>query len=445
MAEEGNNIIDELQVLFNTYFEARTAGKTPDFLELEYIIMERYAYSYIDTKVGLDIAELGLAKYPDSITLKLSLARKYVRINKLDKAKKLIVELEFTASNSSELNLARGEYLIKTGETDKGLAEFQLAIDLADERQTQINAITEFGQMKPGTHKADILYEVGSILNSSIMPDKAIQYLEQGIKLAAGKGLNNQYKMMIAACHMQKNNSGKAIQLYNEILDQSPFFTIAWHALAEIYIKIEDFDNAIKACEYVLAIDEKFWAAYYLLSKAYTGKNNPQKAIEMLTSINGNVRDKENVYTELCTIYRDICDYENEEKTARKIIDIDPDNLNAHVFMCDAMFNTKQWEEVIFHAEILLNAGADEEGLFFCYAVACYNLDEYNKVIELLERLLQQYPDFPDPAPVYLMLWNSYNQIGNEQMTRKYIKKAQEIDPEIESPFGNDNDNGNTD
>ena len=48
----------------------------------------------------------------------------------------------------------------------------------------------------------------------------------------------------------------KAIAMLNDMLDNAPYDLGAWHSLGEAYLANEDFQKALEAADFALAIDE---------------------------------------------------------------------------------------------------------------------------------------------------------------------------------------------
>ncbi len=71
--------------------------------------------------------------------------------------------------------------------------------------------------------------------------------------------------------------------LLNAMLDQNPYNSRAWHMLAESHCSTEAYEEAIEACEYALAIDERDFRALSLIANAYYHRGEYEVAHEYFT------------------------------------------------------------------------------------------------------------------------------------------------------------------
>ena len=429
-----NSLIKLIENLYSEYEKDLALGKVPDFNELQYLILENQVGMLADIKKAVEIAEQGLKQYPDSFLLKIALARKYVTLDLLDKAKPLILELDFVSPDLPQMHIAKGAYLLKTGKMEDGIAELEQAIDLAEDHTLGINAISTIGLRKdPAKGKGVVLHETGIALLEVNLPKKAIPYLKRAIELS--EKTNFLPKTTLAACYNQLGNPDKAIQIYNDILRETPFLINVWIALAELYLQIEDYDNTIDACKYALAIDETNFQARLVLAKAYFGKGEYEESINLLMEISDSIKDKDQMYLHFCEVYTAMEDFENLEKYGLKIIEIHPESHWGYFHTSNALFNQLKWEEVIPYAEKLMEFDSDSEDLLFYFSIACMKTKQEQKAIDMLKCLLEINPDYPEIMTVYTLLVNAYNRMGDEEKAREYFEKARIIDPSVKSPF----------
>ncbi len=77
-----------------------------------------------------------------------------------------------------------------------------------------------------------------------------------------------------------------AVETFQQAIVQFPDDPIAYFSLAQIYMKIGSFDNAIAVCQRLLEKDPDNGQIYLIMAGCFDLKNEPQKAIELVkTSI----------------------------------------------------------------------------------------------------------------------------------------------------------------
>jgi len=73
-----------------------------------------------------------------------------------------------------------------------------------------------------------------------------------------------------------------AVQIFQQAIMQFPDDPAAYFSLAQIYMKIGSFDNAIMACQKLIEKKPDNGQAYLLMAGCFDLKNEPQKAIELI-------------------------------------------------------------------------------------------------------------------------------------------------------------------
>ena len=432
------NILETVEELYKSYYKAIDAGNTPDFSELQYLLMESgYNLSVMDLDTATKIAEHGLRQYPDSFMLKSSLARKYAVSGLYDKAKALVLELDVTHPDCSQTLMAKGTYLVKTGSVEEGIACMKRVIDSAEDEAVRINVLTEVDiQTDPAVYRAKIIAETGETLTKCGLPEKAIPFLEEAMAMNERNGVT---EMSLAACYIQLENTDKAIETYHRILDKSPYFLYAWAALADLYLRLHDFDNAIEACKYALAINNDNYQALFIQSRAYAGKGDYESAIKglgVLRAVEDKMLDKDIFFGHLCAVYTSMQDWDKLEIYGKKLIEIDPKSVWGWFYTANAIINQIRWEEAIIFLEKVLEFEPDLEDILLYYGVACIKTNQEEKAIASLERMLELYPDSEHKLYAYIQLVNAHGILtGHEEITREYWEKAYEIDPTLINPF----------
>ena len=439
--EKDFNPLDAMEELYKSYYKAINSGNAPDFSELQYMFMEGgYNLSVIDLDTAMKIAEHGLKQYPNSFLLKSSLAIKYTISGLCDKARALVLELDVTRPDCAQTLMAKGAYLVKTGSVEEGIACMQSVIDSAEDEATRINALTELDiHTDPDDCRTRAIRDTGEILAECGQPEKAIPFLEEAMAMTK---CDNVIQMSLAACYIQLGNTDKAIEVYDRILEKSPYYIHAWIALADLYFRLGDFDNSIDACKYALTIKKDHYQALFMQSRAYAGKwdyDGAMEGLDVLCAVEDKMLDKDVFFMHLCEVYTAVQDWEKMEIYGKKFIELEPEVPFGWFYTANAIINQLRWEEAIPFIEKALEFNPDSEDFMFYYGMACMNTDRREKAIDPLERMLELYPDSQYKQYAYIHLANAHNALtGHEGKAREYRKKANEIDPTLIDPFEED-------
>lgn len=89
-----------------------------------------------------------------------------------------------------------------------------------------------------------------------------------------------------AYSHAQQERFDEAIELYNQLLDTDPYSTLYWEELGKIYFRLEEYDKAIEAFEFVIAINgDECYYALYAAANCYFNIGNYERAEEYYHTI----------------------------------------------------------------------------------------------------------------------------------------------------------------
>ncbi len=89
-----------------------------------------------------------------------------------------------------------------------------------------------------------------------------------------------------AYSHAQQERFDEAIELYNQLLDTEPYSTLYWEELGKIYFRLEEYDKAIEAFEFVIAINgDECYYALYAAANCYFNIGNYERAEEYYHTI----------------------------------------------------------------------------------------------------------------------------------------------------------------
>src|SRR5690606_2706656 len=67
----------------------------------------------------------------------------------------------------------------------------------------------------------------------------------------------------IALCFDLLGKTNQGIVYFNKFVNINPYSETAWYHLGILYAKKKEYNQAVKAIDYALLIDETFMAAYY--------------------------------------------------------------------------------------------------------------------------------------------------------------------------------------
>lgn len=245
----------KMEEVVQQYEESVAAGKTP-YLDAD--LIEDISLYYGDRACfskAHEVIQYGLELYPGNADLLLMRVRLLLDEGRLEEAKDTCA---LVTEESVDLYLQQAELFLMQGEPEK-----------AEER---IGKVMEEEGEDPNT-----LRDIAIAYENSGFHGQAVPYLEKVVSLIPfDAGL---YEELALDC-IHSDQVSLGIEWLNKLLDVDPYNQSAWLELCKVHIDECDFDQAIEAGEYLLAINDECSMAYHLLGTCYFEVGNDKKAVE---------------------------------------------------------------------------------------------------------------------------------------------------------------------
>ena len=125
-------------------------------------------------------------------------------------------------------------------------------------------------------YAANTYADIIDLLVDNGQTDMACLWIEE----ATQRYPDHQLLMESAAySHAQQERFDEAVALYNRLLDIDPYSAFYWEELGKIYFRREEFDKAIEAFEFVIAINgDECYYALYAAANCYFNIGNYERA-----------------------------------------------------------------------------------------------------------------------------------------------------------------------
>ena len=132
-------------------------------------------------------------------------------------------------------------------------------------------------------YEADTYADIIDLLVDNEQTDMANLWIEEAIRRYPD---NKTLTESAAYSHTRQERFDEAITLYNRLLDIDPYSTLYWEELGKIYFRREEYDKAIEAFEFVIAINgDECYYALYAVANCYFNLGNYERAEEYYHTI----------------------------------------------------------------------------------------------------------------------------------------------------------------
>ena len=282
-----------LQVNESSYFDEN---------ELEEIIDFYLENDKLDN--ALRVADEGLIQYQFSTIFYQKKAEILLELNQLDEAlENLEIATTFSPNETSIFLLKADVYTLK--------GEYAKAVDL-------VNAALEQADKED---KVDLYLELADVYEEW---EKYYEVIEQLQKCLALDPDNEEALNRMWFSTELTERYDESIVFHTQLVDKHPYNAIAWFNLAHAYNGVDNFEKALEAFEFVIAIDEDYDLAYIDAGDLLYKDKQYEKAIEFyLESIEKGSARKE-IYYQIAKAYGHISKNVKAREYYKKCINMDP-------------------------------------------------------------------------------------------------------------------------
>lgn len=350
-----------------------------DSVEFEEIIQY-----YLDNgkhSLAKKAVKLGLEQHPTSVVLKLLKVELLIFEDKLQKATKLIGELEAVEPNNEDLLIQKATILSKNSKHKEAIDTFRKVLHVTED-------------------KVDIWSMIG------------MEYLYiddfQNARLNFANCIEVDYEdysslYNVVYCFDMENNHEEAIIFLNKYIDTNPYCEVAWHQLGRQYFVLNKFKQALRAFDYAVLIDEGFIGGYLEKAKTLEELERYEEAIQNYLITLELDDPTAFVYVRTGECYQKLGDLETAVKYFKKAVHEDPLLDKGWLLLTNLFQEDKQYQKAINYITKAIQI--DEENSFYWRKFAELNLklnfyeeavNAYKKCIELNDVSLENYVALSD-------------------------------------------------
>lgn len=246
-----------------TRYEEMQAGDRPYYFEATELtdIAEYYAMQgdSREAEVALDYA---LRLHPDNLDALIFKARARLINGHPTEARHILDSI--TDQSDREVMFLRSELLLSAQQYSQAEALLRALIEEEN-------------------YEADTYADIIDLLVDNEQNDMANLWIEEAIRRYPD---NKTLTESAAYSHARQERFDEAITLYNRLLDIDPYSTLYWEELGKIYFRREEYDKAIEAFEFVIAINgDECYYALYAVANCYFNLGNYERAEEYYHTI----------------------------------------------------------------------------------------------------------------------------------------------------------------
>ncbi len=438
----------EFKRTFAHYEDMLLSGSSFYFEATELTDIAEYYAMLGDSHKAEAALDYAIRLHPDNLDVLIFKARARLINGHLDEAKHILESI--TDNNDREVLFLKAELSLTEQNHKKANDIFRALIEIEG-------------------HEAETYADIIDLLVDNEKADLANDWIEE----ATARHPDNKVLSESAAYYYaQQERFEEAIDLYNRLLDTDAYSTLYWEELGKIYFQTEEYDKAIEAFEFAMAINSEenyypMYAAancyfnignyeraeeyYHTIYQKYPDAVDPlfhmgmcrvnrgddDKAMEFFTEALATTQEKSSeqaqIYSQLSLIFSRKAQHEKAIAYVDEALKIYPDNteliiMKGHELLCQG----RQDESTEMFLEALTRDPENAERSLFLIGVSLLENGHYSMSYYVL-RLLKDNPEI-EPTMLYPYLclceWVLQENQFKETLTEALIqcpKKTYEI------------------
>lgn len=280
--------------------------------------------------------------------------------------------------------------------------------------------------------------DIIDLLTDNNQADLANQWLEEALIHYPDKR-----ELIESAAYMYslQERFDEAIDLYNQLLDMDAYSTLYWEELGKIYFRREEFDKAIEAFEYAIAInDNKPDYALYAAANCYFNIGNYEKAEEYYQIIHHQYPETVDplFHMGMCRVNRGDDDKALEYFTEALTTTMEESEEQAQIYsQMSLIFSRKSLHsKAINYVEKALEICPNNSELIIMKGHELLCQGDYDKSNETFLQAIELESESPDRSLFLIsvsMLENNHYEMGYYIL--QLLKKSKKIEPNLLYPY----------
>lgn len=401
-----------------------------DSTEIEDIVI--YYLELGDISYAEKAVNYGLNIHPNSINIKIKQLEVYLELEEYTLAKSLIVELESSSYDNTDYLVCCAKYYSNLGNSKRAIQYCEKALKLGEE----INFLHNF---------------IGDEYINMSDPFQALAHYQKALEDDPTDDYALENCML---CFQEQKKSDDALVFLNNYLDKFPFSQTAWYELGQFYFNKKNYRKAIKAFDYLLAINTKAVGVYNSKAACYEAIKEYKKAIEVYEEVLEMEFTKAYTYHRIGMCYKWLGEFMKAISFFQKALVEDPQYYPSMMEQSYVYEQLKLMKEALYFAKeavsfnesnleyqkrlafLYINAGdfensvnclrkiVDEEPNRFYNWYACAEvlmiIDKYTEALELLKSAVVIH----HRAELYYQLSNCYFNLGDNESAQLELEKA---------------------
>jgi tetratricopeptide (TPR) repeat protein len=335
-----------------------------DSVEFEEII--QYYLDSGKNSLAKKAIDLGLKQHPNSIILRLLKVELLVFDDKINEATLLLKEVQAIEPTNEEVYIQQANIYSKQDQHEKAISSLKIALAYTDD-------------------EADVLAMIGMeylFLNNF---DEARLHFAKCLEVDY-EDYSSLYNVIY--CFDMEAKHTEAVDYLLAYIEEDPYSEVAWHQLGRQYFILENYNEALKAFDYAVLIDEYFVGAYLEKAKTLEQLNKFEEAIDNYKETLNLDDPTSFVYLRIGECYEKINKLKLAIENYKKAVHEDPLLDKGWIALTNLSLKEKRYSKALFYIKKALEID-DQNTLYWRkYAEINLKLNYFEEAVTAFEKCI---------------------------------------------------------
>ncbi len=398
--EEGN-----IEGLVQQFERTIQQGETKFFDVEEFLSLADHYMMQLSLERAGEVLEMALTQHPGSTELQLRKARLWVRKGLLAQSLGWLQALQATESRNPEIQVLMAEIYSELQEHDRAIQCYHRAIELADAQDKEYLYIDLSGEYQ---NKGDL--------------DRARFYLRKAITLNPRNDFGYlEYYFLL----QMENKVQEGLDFFKGLTDADPYNPVAWHYLGLCYQDQELLEEAIRAFDFVVVIDDQYADAYFQKAECYMDLGFFSQALASLEEAESFYEYKPRLLYMKGECLEQLHQWEAGLQVYQQATRLAPDMTESWIGMSICLQELGRIKEALAYAEHALALEPDNHHYQLVRAAMLRDLGRLGDAETVYQRLLEAEPELIE---IYLEMSTLYLKLDDVAQMEASLVKGLTID-----------------
>lgn len=339
-------------------------------------IIEHYI-EHFDYPNALNATTIAIEQHPFSSQFHFRHAQLKFEAYQFEEAIESVRQAKILDAQNSELFVLESEILTEMNRPSEALDVLNDLLEFVDSEQV------------PETYMA-----MADVYAKMENDEVELQYVKMALVM------NPDYDLALERIMMnyeELGNYGDGIEFHKKILDESPFSFLAWNNLGNCYYHKKQYEKAIDAFSYALAIEDNHEPSLRQTAECYYSLDLFEKAIEFYRECQ-EVKEEEDEYLfySMGLSFYQLSNFEKAAYYLNKCLDLDEEFADVYFYLGKIFQKMEKHERAINYIERALVHDEDSEEYTLELADLLFQQEKFEEAFEMYERLCEINPEDKD-------------------------------------------------